>query len=50
MGNEENGVAQEVVDAFNKVIEIPQFGTNHSLNISVTTGIVIWELWGKINA
>jgi len=49
MGNEVNGVAQEVVDVCNTVIEIPQFGTKHSLNISVTTGIVIWELWRKLN-
>jgi 23S rRNA (guanosine2251-2'-O)-methyltransferase len=50
MGNEVNGVAQEVIDICNEVIEIPQFGTKHSLNISVTTGIVIWELWRKLNA
>ena len=49
MGNEVNGVAQEVIDACNAVIEIPQFGTKHSLNISVTAGIVIWELWRKLN-
>ena len=50
MGNEVNGVAQEVINECNTVIEIPQFGTKHSLNISVTTGIVIWELWKKLNA
>ena len=50
MGNEINGVAQEVIDICNEVIEIPQFGTKHSLNIAVTTGIVIWELWKKLNA
>jgi 23S rRNA (guanosine2251-2'-O)-methyltransferase len=50
MGNEVNGVAQEVIDVCNEIIEIPQFGTKHSLNISVTTGIVIWELWKKLNA
>ena len=49
MGNEVNGVAQEVIDICNQVIEIPQFGTKHSLNISVTTGIVIWDLWKKLN-
>ena len=49
MGNEVNGVAQEVIDVCNEVIEIPQFGTKHSLNISVSTGIVIWELWRKLN-
>ena len=50
MGNEVNGVAQEVINSCNEVIEIPQFGTKHSLNIAVTTGIVIWDLWKKINA
>ena len=49
MGNEVNGVAQEVINECNTVIEIPQFGTKHSLNISVTAGIVIWELWRKLN-
>ena len=49
MGNEVNGVAQEVIDVCNAVIEIPQFGTKHSLNISVSTGIVIWELWKGLN-
>jgi len=49
MGNEVNGVTQEVIDICNQVIEIPQFGTKHSLNISVTTGIVIWDLWKKLN-
>ena len=42
-GNEVKGVAQEVVDASHHVIEIPQFGTKHSLNISVSLGIVLWE-------
>ena len=50
MGNEVNGVNQEVIDLCNEVVEIPQFGTKHSLNIAVTTGIVIWDLWGKLNA
>tara|TARA_B110000444_G_scaffold99899_1_gene94605 strand:+ start:113 stop:640 length:528 start_codon:yes stop_codon:yes gene_type:complete len=49
MGNEVNGVSQEVIEICNEVIEIPQFGTKHSLNISVTTGIVIWDLWRKLN-
>ena len=43
-GNEVNGVSQEVVDLSNIVIEIPQFGTKHSLNISVSVGIVLWEM------
>ena len=50
LGNEVNGVSQEAVDKCNEVIEIPQFGTKHSLNIAVATGIVIWELWKKVNS
>ncbi len=42
-GNEVKGVKQEVVDMCDGCIEIPQFGTKHSLNVSVTAGIVIWE-------
>ena len=42
-GNEVKGVQQEVVDMSDAVIEIPQFGTKHSLNISVSLGIVLWE-------
>ena len=48
MGNEVKGVQQEVVSESNSCIEIPQYGTKHSLNISVTCGIVIWDLLGKI--
>lgn len=43
LGNEVDGVQQEVVDASDGVLEIPQFGTKHSLNISVTAGIVLWH-------
>lgn len=43
-GNEVKGVEQEVIDNSDVVIEIPQYGTKHSLNISVSAGIVIWEL------
>jgi len=50
MGNEVSGVSQAVINVCNAVIEIPQFGTKHSLNISVTTGIVIWDLWKQLNA
>ncbi len=42
-GNEVYGVEQEVVDNCNGAIEIPQLGTKHSLNVSVSAGIVIWE-------
>ena len=43
LGNEVKGVAQEVINLCNGCIEIPQFGTKHSMNVSVTAGIVIWE-------
>lgn len=42
-GNEVKGVKQEVVDMCDGCIEIPQFGTKHSLNVSVTAGIILWE-------
>ena len=48
MGNEVKGVQQEVVSKSDYCVEIPQYGTKHSLNISVTTGIVIWDLFQKI--
>lgn len=43
MGNEVKGVNQQVVDRCDGCIEIPQFGTKHSLNVSVSCGIVLWE-------
>lgn len=43
LGNEVKGVSQSVVDLCDCCIEIPQFGTKHSLNVSVAAGIVIWE-------
>jgi tRNA G18 (ribose-2'-O)-methylase SpoU len=46
-GNEVNGVAQEVIDVADRIIEIPQFGTKHSLNVSVCAGIVMWEFCKK---
>jgi len=46
-GNEVNGVNQEVVNASDYVIEIPQFGTKHSLNVSVCAGVVMWEFCKK---
>lgn len=48
MGNEVKGVNQEVVDMCDGCIEIPQFGTKHSLNVSTTAGIVIWEFAKKV--
>ena len=43
LGNEVKGVHQEVIDASNGCLEIPQFGTKHSMNVSVTGGIIIWH-------
>ncbi|MGB5419998.1 TrmH family RNA methyltransferase, partial [Algibacter sp.] len=45
---EVKGVAQNVVNKSDAVIEIPQFGTKHSLNISVSCGVVIWDLLSKL--
>ncbi len=47
-GNEVKGVQQEVIDASDGVIEIPQVGTKHSLNIAVSAGVVIWDLFQKV--
>ncbi|TRW26585.1 RNA methyltransferase [Flavobacterium zepuense] len=46
-GNEVKGVAQEAIDLCDGTIEIPQLGTKHSLNISVSVGIVVWDLFKK---
>ena len=48
LGNEVKGVRQEVVDACDGCLEIPQFGTKHSLNVSVTAGIVVWKFCEKV--
>jgi len=48
MGNEVKGVQQEVVNQSDFCIEIPQFGTKHSLNISVSCGVVLWDLFNKL--
>mgnify|MGYP001129105248 CR=1 FL=1 len=48
-GHEVRGVDQSVVDACDHCIEIPQYGTKHSLNISVSAGIVLWEYFMKFN-
>jgi tRNA G18 (ribose-2'-O)-methylase SpoU len=47
-GNEVKGVSQDVVNLSDSVIEIPQFGTKHSLNISVSCGVVIWDVFSKL--
>lgn len=48
-GNEVKGVSQGVVSESDVVLEIPQFGTKHSLNISVSVGVVVWDVWSKLN-
>ena len=48
LGNEVRGVSQEVVSACGQALEIPQYGTKHSLNISVATGIIVWDYFTKI--
>ena len=47
-GHEVHGVQQAIVDAADGCIEIPQYGTKHSLNVSVTAGIVIWDFFRKL--
>lgn len=48
-GNEVKGVQQKVINLCNGAIEIPQFGTKHSFNISVSAGIVLWDVFQKLN-
>jgi 23S rRNA (guanosine2251-2'-O)-methyltransferase len=48
-GHEVKGVQQGIVDLCDVVIELPQYGTKHSLNISVCAGIVIWDFFNKLN-
>tara|TARA_B100000287_G_C20448344_1_gene708462 strand:+ start:167 stop:691 length:525 start_codon:yes stop_codon:yes gene_type:complete len=48
VGNEVNGISEEVLNLCDDFIEIEQFGTKHSLNISVATAIVTWEFWKKL--
>lgn len=47
-GNEVKGVSQSVVSASDLILEIPQFGTKHSLNISVSCGLVVWDVFSKM--
>ncbi len=49
LGNEVKGVQQALVNACDNCIEIPQFGTKHSLNVSVTAGIIIWEFANQLS-
>ena len=48
-GNEVYGVSQEAIALCDGAIEIPQLGTKHSLNISVSTGVVVWDLFQKLS-
>lgn len=48
LGNEVKGVQQSIVDMSDHCIEIPQFGTKHSLNVSIAAGIVIWEFFKRL--
>ena len=47
-GNEVNGVSEAVMEVINECVEVPQFGTKHSFNISVCIGIVLWEVFRKL--
>lgn len=49
-GNEVKGVSQQVVNVSDLTLEIPQFGTKHSLNISVSCGVVVWDVFCKMDA
>ena len=48
-GNEVKGISQSVVNLSNDVIEVPQFGTKHSLNVSICSGILIWEFFKNLS-
>ena len=49
-GNEVNGVSDEILSEMDDAIEIRQFGTKHSLNVSVSLGVLVWEFWRQLNA
>ncbi len=48
IGNEVRGVRQDVVNECDVCVEIPQFGTKHSLNVSVSTGMAVWEIFKRL--
>ncbi|RLD19575.1 MAG: TrmH family RNA methyltransferase [Bacteroidetes bacterium] len=50
LGNEVNGVSDEVIALFETSVEIPQFGTKHSFNVAVSTGILLWEISSKLRS
>lgn len=49
LGNEVNGVTQELVDICDLAVEIPQIGTKHSLNVSVACGVVLWKIFEQLH-
>jgi tRNA G18 (ribose-2'-O)-methylase SpoU len=49
-GNEVKGVNQQVIDMCDECLEIPQWGTKHSLNVSVSAGVVLWEFCKKLRS
>jgi tRNA G18 (ribose-2'-O)-methylase SpoU len=49
LGNEVKGVGEEALKACHGCLEIPQFGTKHSLNVSVTAGMVVWDFFSKLS-
>lgn len=49
LGNEVKGVQQSIIDVCDRCVEIPQYGTKHSLNVSVTAGIVIWDFFKQLS-
>ncbi|MDZ4203996.1 MAG: TrmH family RNA methyltransferase, partial [Bacteroidales bacterium] len=48
-GNEVSGVDQQIIELVDACVDIPQFGTKHSLNVAVSAGIVIWEIFNKLS-
>jgi len=49
-GNEVKGVSNNIIETSDSCIEIPQIGTKHSLNITVSVGIVVWDFYAKLNS
>lgn len=49
LGNEVHGIEQKIVDISDHCVEIPQFGTKHSLNVTVSNGIILWDILLKLN-
>jgi len=49
-GNEVNGVSDEILSEMDAAIEIRQFGTKHSLNVSVSLGVLVWEFWRQVRS